>query len=158
MPVKIILKEDIDTLGKAGDLVNVKPGYARNYLIPAGLGVIATLQNLTWLKEHRQKLQEEAAEKRKEAEALKEILEALGEVNVAVPVGPTGQLFGRISSQTVADKIAELSGNKLVLNRKAINIQGHPHGVDELGSYSVIVNFGTAVKGNTNLVVSEAQA
>jgi large subunit ribosomal protein L9 len=157
MPVKVILKEDIGSLGKAGELVTVKPGYARNYLIPRGVAIVATLQNLVWLKEHREKLESEAAAKRAEFEALKSILDGIGDITIEAPVGPTGKLFGRVTAQAIAEKIAELSENKLVLAHKVVVIQGHPHGIDELGSYTASVGFGPAVKGQVNIQIIEVQ-
>ncbi len=155
MPVKVILKEDIETLGKAGELVTVKPGYARNYLIPRGVAVVATLQNLVWLKEHREKLQQEANQKRQAAEALKAILEGLGEITINAQVGPTGQLYGRINNQVLADEFNSLSEGKLSLDRKDVVIAGHAHGIDELGTYTAVVNFGLSVKANVTVNVVE---
>ncbi|MDX1921303.1 MAG: 50S ribosomal protein L9 [Candidatus Caenarcaniphilales bacterium] len=157
MPVKLILKEDVDTLGKAGELVSVKSGYARNFLIPNGTAVIATLQNLLWLKKHKQNLEAQAKEKKQAAEEQKAALEGLGEVTLAVPVGPTGKLFGRITSKFLAEKLQELSGGKLALAHKQIKIDGYLHGADELGTYNVIVDFGSTVKGNLTIVVVEGQ-
>lgn len=155
MPVKIILKEDVDSLGKAGELVNVRPGYARNFLLPNGLAVVATLQNLTWLKEHRAKLEQEANEKRKTYQDQKALLESLGEIQLKVAVGPTGQLFGRITTQVLAEEIKKLSDNKLVLAHKNISIKDRPHGIDELGNYTAIVNFGSGIKGQISLIIVE---
>lgn len=155
MPVKVILKEDIDSLGKAGELVNVKPGYARNFLLPQGLGVIATLQNLIWLKEHRAKLQEEAQQKKEASLAQKTSIEALGDISILAQVGPTGKLFGRVTTKVLAEKISELSEAALVFNHKAISINGYPHGIDELGTYGVVISLNNGIKANLNLIVSE---
>ncbi len=158
MPIKVILKEDIDNLGKAGDLATVKPGYARNYLIPRGMAVIATLQNLTWLKEHRQKLQEEANNKKSQAAAIKDTIEKFGEIEIQAAVGPTGKLFGRVGIQDLANKISEISNAEINLNRKAISIPGYLHGIDELGSYKAVVDLGSGVRGAINLIISEETA
>ncbi len=155
MPVKIILKEDVDCLGKAGELANVKSGYARNYLLPKGLAVVASLQNLIWLKEHRAKLEQEANEKRKVYQDQKALLESLGEIQLKAAVGPTGQLFGRITTQILSEEINKLSDGKLVLAHKNISIQGRPHGIDELGNYTAIIAFGSGIKGQANLMIVE---
>lgn len=155
--VKLILKEDVEALGQAGEIVSVKPGYARNYLIPRNIGILATLQNLVWLKKHREKLESEAKAKRDEAEQRKSLLTNVGEIAVVAPVGPTGKLFGRITSKDLTEKIAELTSDQLHLAHKDVAIEGFQHGVDELGSYKVVVNFGVGVKASVNLVVAEDQ-
>ena len=153
MSVKLILKEDVEALGKAGEIVSVKPGYARNFLIPRSLGVLATLQNLLWLKKHRDKLESEAKKRVGEAEALKSTLENLGEVTMSAPVGPTGKLFGRITNKDIVSHIAELSSDQLALSPKDIKIDEYSHGIDELGTYKVSVNFGVGVKSKIDLAV-----
>lgn len=157
MPVKLILKEDVETLGKAGELVSVKSGYARNFLIPKDIAVLATLQNLLWLKKHKQKLEEQSKERKAQAEALKVVLEGLGDITIAVPVGPTGKLFGRITNKVLAEKLQELTNGQIALAHKQIKIEGFLHGADELGTYNVIVDFGSTVKGNFSLTAVEGQ-
>ncbi|MDJ0625086.1 MAG: 50S ribosomal protein L9 [Candidatus Caenarcaniphilales bacterium] len=155
MSVKLILKEDVESLGKVGDIVSVQPGYARNYLIPKKLGILATLQNLLWLKNHRERLESEAKAKKNEAEHKKDILVNLGDITVAAQIGPTGKLFGRITNKDLTEKISELSSEQLLIAHKDIKIEDYPHGVDELGSYKVLVNLGVGVKANISLIVLE---
>ncbi len=155
MPVKLILKEDIDSLGKAGELVNVKQGYARNYLIPNGHAILATLPNLVWLKNHREKLQEESKQKKDNALSDKQTLENLEEITIYSQIGPTGKLYGRITNRDIAEKINELSRDKLHIQHKSVSIPSHIHGIDELGLYEASVNFGAGIKGQIRLIVQE---
>jgi large subunit ribosomal protein L9 len=155
MPVKLILKEDIDSLGKAGDLVNVKQGYARNFLIPNDHAILATLPNLIWLKNHREKLEQESKQKKDTALSDKQTLENLEEITIYSQIGPTGKLYGRITSRDIAEQINEFSRDKLNIKHKSVSIPSHIHGIDELGLYEVSVNFGAGIKGQLCLIVQE---
>ncbi|MDX1917864.1 MAG: 50S ribosomal protein L9 [Candidatus Caenarcaniphilales bacterium] len=156
MPVTLILKEDIETLGKAGELVNVKPGYARNYLIPKQLAVVATHQNLLWLKDYRHELEKEAQIKREQAELEKEKIAALGDIEIGAPVGPTGKLFGRVTAHEVVARINQLGQDKIQLAKHTARIVGHPRGVDELGNYQVVIQIAASINLTVNLIVSKA--
>ena len=155
MLVKVILTEEVEDLGKAGELVNVKAGYARNYLIPLKFAVLATLPNLIWLKEHKAQLEQEAATKRQKSEEQKDLVESLGELYLKAYTSPTGQLFGRITNQVVVEEINTLLEGKLTLNRKQITIKNHQHGIHELGTYEILINYGAGIKGQIALIVSE---
>lgn len=103
--MKVILKDNIVRVGVKGDLVDVKPGYFRNYLNPQGLAVEANKKNMAELEEMQAKLKAEEAENRKEAEALKEKIEALT-VKQTVNVGEDGKLFGSVTNKDIAEALA----------------------------------------------------
>ena len=155
MPVKIILKEDIEKLGEAGEIVNVKPGFARNYLFPKGAAVLATFENLLTLKDEREKIKEEASKKRANAEEQRAIIMNLGRLEIAGKIGPTGKLFGRI---TAADIVELLEAKGVKVEKKFVSIEGFPRGIDELGSYNVSISLGYSVRATIELIVSEATA
>jgi large subunit ribosomal protein L9 len=156
MPTQVILKQDVESLGQAGELVKVKPGYARNFLLPQGVAVLATYQNLQWLQEHKLKLEEEAKQKREECLKLKDILENLGDLQLTAQVGPTGKLFGRITGKDLADKYNEVSSGQLSVSHKQITIVGYLHGIDELGTYNTEISFGSGIKAQSKVVVTES--
>ena len=104
--MKVILTDNIVRVGVKGDLVDVKPGYFRNYLNPQGLAVEANKKNMAELEEMQAKLKEEEAQNRKEAEELKEKIEALT-LTQTVNVGEDGKLFGSITNKDLAEALAE---------------------------------------------------
>lgn len=114
--MKVILTDNIVRVGVKGDLVDVKPGYFRNYLNPQGLAVEANKKNMAELEEMQAKLKEEEAQNRKEAEELKEKIEALT-LTKKVNVGEDGKLFGSITNKDIAEALAE---NGIEVDRKRI--------------------------------------
>ena len=114
--MKVILTDNIVRVGVKGDLVDVKPGYFRNYLNPQGLAVEANKKNMAELEEMQAKLKEEEAQNRKEAEELKEKIEALT-ITQKVNVGEDGKLFGSITNKDLAESLAE---NGIEVDRKRI--------------------------------------
>ncbi len=102
--MKVILTDNIVRVGVKGDLVDVKPGYFRNYLNPQGLAVQATKKNMAELEEMRAQLKAEEAENRREAEELKEKIEALT-ITQTVMVGEDGKLFGSVTNKDIAEAL-----------------------------------------------------
>ncbi len=104
--MQVILREDVANLGRSGEVVNVKPGYGRNYLIPRGLAVLATPKNVSRI-EHEQRVIEVRTQKMlKDAEAVKDRIEQLS-VNIARPVGAGDKLYGSVGSRDIADALKE---------------------------------------------------
>ncbi|MCW9013958.1 MAG: 50S ribosomal protein L9 [Gammaproteobacteria bacterium] len=100
----VILLEKIDRLGTLGDVVSVKPGYARNFLLPQGKAKVASADNIKELETRRAELEAKAAEVLAEAEARKVRLDGL-EVSVTSKAGTEGKLFGSVGNADVADAI-----------------------------------------------------
>ena len=131
--MKIILKEDIIGLGYKNDVVDVKPGYGRNFLIPKGKGVIATPSALKVLAEnlrqqaHKIEVQKNAAQKR--ADQLEGVV-----VEVAAKVSSTGQLYGSVNAAIVAQELAKKG---IEVDRKIITM----HDIKTVGEYEAIVHF-----------------
>ena len=106
MTMKVILKEEIKTLGKVGDVVQVKPGFARNYLIPKGMAVEATPSNMKVIA-HEAKIAEIRSQKtKKEAQSLADRLSKVS-VTASVQVGEEDRVFGAVTSQDIANLLQE---------------------------------------------------
>lgn len=102
--MEIILLEKIDRLGGLGDLVNVKSGYARNYLLPKGIAKLATEANVAEIAARRAELEAQAAENLKAAEARRDKLNELS-VSITAKSATEGKLFGSIGNSDIADAV-----------------------------------------------------
>ena len=107
--MKIILLQDVKSLGKKGEIIEANDGYARNFLIPRKLGVEATAANLNNLKQQQANAAFQAAEQLKAAQ---ELAARIGEVKLEMPVkvGGSGKLFGALSSKEIADALKQQFG------------------------------------------------
>ncbi len=104
--VKLILRESVLGLGDAGDLVGVKVGYARNYLLPQGKALLATESKVRELEHHKRVVTERAARDLKDLEALRDRLESVA-LEVTARVGEEGKLFGSVTTAHIAELLAE---------------------------------------------------
>ena len=110
--MKVILLQDVKSVGKKGDMVNVSEGYAKNFLIPRKLGVEATNTNLNDLKLRKQSEEKRKAEELQAAKDLKAVLEGK-KVLVKVKAGENGKLFGSVTSKEIAEALEEQTGLKV---------------------------------------------
>src|SRR3954453_19303111 len=103
--IHVVLTEDIGNLGKSGELVRVRPGFARNYLVPRGLAIGATAENVARI-EHEKKVAASKAQKaRSEAEQLAQKLAAV-KVKIERPVGEGDRLYGSVTSRDIEEALA----------------------------------------------------
>lgn len=131
--MRVILLKDVKGLGKAGELVNSKPGYFHNFLAANGLAVEATPAAVKQWKAKQKRLAEEEAERKAEAEERKKKIDALT-VTVSAKGGGNGKLFGSITSQDIADAVEKQTG--LALDKKKIELK---ESIREVGQHEVDV-------------------
>ena len=105
--MELILKETISALGREGDIVTVKPGYGRNYLLPKGKAVLANAQNKAILEKNRAAIEARIAEEKKTAEALAKKLAGIT-IETEQLVGEDERLFGSVTTSDIASKLADL--------------------------------------------------
>ena len=106
--MELILKETIDSLGREGDLVKVKPGYARNYLLPKGKAVPATKDNLAVLEQNKAEIQARLEQEQSQAEALLRKLTGIT-LEFSELAGEDDKLFGSVSVNDIHDRLAEMN-------------------------------------------------
>ncbi len=145
--MRIILTKYHEKLGDIGDEVEVKSGYANNYLIPNGLAVPATRGNINQMKLVRQAAIKVEARNVKEAEELAEKLKGL-EITFVVKTGEEGKLYGSITNKDIAEKISE--ERKIEMDRKKIDLQEH---IKELGEYDIELKLYKEVKSSLKVKV-----
>ena len=109
--MEVILMENIENLGAVGDKVNVKSGFARNFLVPHGKAKIATAANLAEFEARRADLEKAAADSLGLAETRKQAIDALGTIELNARVGSEGKLFGSIGVSDVCDAIEAMGGD-----------------------------------------------
>ncbi|GAB4223478.1 MAG: 50S ribosomal protein L9 [Francisella sp.] len=153
MNMQVILKEKVENLGVLGDIVNVKPGYARNFLIPFGKAVQATKENLKIFE--AQKAELEKAEKAR-FEAALEIADAIKDkvYTIFAQAGEGGKLFGSVGTAVIAESISSQSGKNI--EKSQIRM---PDGVIRtIGEFDLTVHVYTDVDVNikVNVVASES--
>ncbi|HKA13875.1 MAG TPA: 50S ribosomal protein L9 [Myxococcota bacterium] len=132
--VKLILVESIHRLGEAGDLVSVKPGFARNYLLPQGKALLATESRVKEFEHKRRIAEEKAAREQKDLQAIKARLEAL-KIEIGARAGESGKLFGSVTAAQIADKI-EAAG--IDVDRRRIDLR---EPIKEVGEHKVAVKL-----------------
>ena len=131
--MEIILKEDVVNLGYKNDIVTVKSGYGRNYLIPTGKAVIASPAAKKMLAEELKQRAHKLEKIKKDAEAIAEQLKDVS-LTIATKVSATGTIFGSVSNIQIAEELAKLGHN---IDRKIIFVKG----VKEVGSYTATVKL-----------------
>ena len=133
--MKIILLQTHDNLGKVGEIVNVKPGYARNYLFPNRIASAATKQNIKSLEAFLKAQEVKEAKNRTNLEALSKKLNSLT-LKFEVQVGEDEKLFGSVTSQMISD---ELANQGYTIDKKEIQLDDS---IKELGNYKIEINLG----------------
>jgi len=150
--MKVILKKDVQSLGETGDILEVKDGYARNYLLPLEFAEIATEgslknrdRNLARIKAKAEKLYQQALE---QAEKIK----ALGQIEITAKAGENGKLFGAITTRKLAEVVQEKSG--LEIDRRNISLDNP---INHLGTYKMKLKLTSKVEVSLPVLVSASE-
>jgi len=148
--MEIILKQDIEKLGKAGDIVKVKAGYGRNYLIPQKLAMAATPSNKKVFDENRKQATFKLA---KQMDEIKAIAEKLSKTQVILPikVGTTGKLFGSITNLQISRALKDMGFD---IDRKDITILDE---IKEIGKYKISIKLHKEVITEMTLYVNREE-
>jgi len=132
--VQVILREDVDSLGHAGDLVRVKPGFARNFLIPQGKAIAATEASKRELEHQKRVIAEKIRRERELLEAERKKYDGVV-VEIAAQAGEEGKLFGSVTSAQIAETLA---GRGLEIDRRRLDL-AEP--IKSLGDHDVVVRL-----------------
>ncbi len=149
---KLILTHDVENLGSAGEVVEVRSGYARNYLVPRGLAT-------AWSKGAQQQIDQMAAARRKreiasidDARAVRDVLQGAAPVAIEAKVGANGRLFGAVSTTDIAEAVKAQLGQ--TIDRRRVRI-AQP--IKATGDYTVVVNLHADVTANLKVRVVAAK-
>jgi len=148
--MEVILKEDVNNLGKAGELVSVKPGFGRNYLIPQGLAMVATAGNIQQIEHEKKVIAAKTAKLQKDSQAVADKMASL-EVSIERQVGEENKLFGSVTTRDIAEGLADkgiqIDHRKIVL----------PEPIKAIGFQTIDVKLGQGVVGKLKVVVVPKQ-
>ena len=146
MAVEVILRDDVPHLGKIGDVVRVKPGYARNFLFPRGLAIEASGKNLRVLEHQKRVIGAKAERERKSADAVAKSLEGM-KLSVKARAGEEGRLFGSVTNLDVerllADKGFQIDRRRIALDEP----------IKQLGTFPIVVQVGRDTRATVELTV-----
>ena len=145
--MKIILNKSIENLGNEGEIVNVKDGFARNYLIPKGIARNATKNNIIAIQKEIENREIHEAKTRKNMEALNKQLNKLS-LKFTLKAGEDDKLFGSVTSQMISDAISEQG---YTVDKKEIEI---PEPIKSLGKFVVFIKLSTELEAKIKIKVS----
>ena len=146
--MKLILLEDVKSVGKKGDLINASEGYAKNFLLPKKLAVEATKSNLN---DYELKQKADAKRRQEELEKAQETAAALKDKVVTIKVKTGGNVFGSVTNKEVADAIVEQT--KLEIDKKKVSI-GDP--IKMVGERTAVVKLHPKVSAEVTIKIEEA--
>ena len=148
--VQVVLKDDVENLGRCGELVRVKPGYARNYLLPRGLAAVATRGNVAQIEHEKALAAKRAATLHATAQERAAQISSIS-VEIAAQAGENGKLFGSVGTKDIAEALAakgvEVDRKKIVLSDP----------IKEIGEHEVAVKLGYEVNANVKVSVVAAE-
>lgn len=148
--MELILKETIDSLGREGDVVKVKPGFARNYLLPQGKAVLADEESLALLEQNKAVIQARLEEEQKHADALFKKLSGIT-LEFSELAGEDDKLFGSVSTNDIYEKLAEIN---IDVEKKNILL---PEPIKSLGEKKVSIKVGFDIEAEILVVITAQQ-
>ena len=150
--MQVILKKDVQNLGEAGELVNVKDGYARNFLIPKNFAEVATEgalknreQNLARIQAKQEKLHQEALAKAAE-------IEKLGQIELSAKAGESGKLFGTITTKKLCEELKEKAN--IEVDRKTVSLNAP---INKIGEFTMLIKLTSKVKTELKVIVTASE-
>ena len=150
--VKLLLKEKVEKLGEIGEVVSVKPGYARNYLLPNNLAAIPTPGEIKRIQKKKELLEKLYQEEKVQAEEIAKKLSEAVQIEMNAEAGEAGKLFGRITAKDIVEKLnSELS---LEINKKQILLKKP---ISDLGEFDIKIKLHTEVTAEIKLIVKKTE-
>ena len=150
--MQVILKKEVQNLGEVGDVVNVKDGYARNFLLPQGVAEVATAgalenreKNLARIKAKQEKLHAEAVAKAEQ-------IEKFGKLELSAKAGESGKLFGTITTKKLTEELQAKAG--IEVDRKNVSLNAP---INKIGEYKMLIKLTSKVKCELAVVVTASE-
>ena len=150
--MQVILKKDVQNIGEVGDLVNVKDGYARNYLIPNELAEVATKGALAQRERNIARIKAKAEKLHQEALSAKEEIEKIGLISLSAKAGESGKLFGTITTKKLAEELLQKCG--IEIDKKSIILDSP---INHIGNFVMTIKLSSKVKAQLNVEVTASE-
>ncbi|MDC0685848.1 50S ribosomal protein L9 [Sorangium atrum] len=144
--IHVVLTEDLHNVGKSGELVKVRPGFARNYLIPRGLAVGATAENVSRIEHEKRVAESRAAKTRSEAEQLAGKLNQV-KLTISRPVGEGDKLYGSVTARDIEEALA---AQGFSVDRRRIETDA----IKSLGAHPVVIRLAPSITASVEVTVS----
>ena len=149
----LVLTEDVPYLGKQGEVVEVKPGYGRNYLVPRGLATIPTGHNLRLVERHKQRVAQAREARVADLKVLAEQIQRVPHITIEANANEEGHLYGSVGTPEIS---RALKGKNLKVEPEMVHLEG---AIKECGLYEVKLNLGYEIESNVKvMVVPQKQA
>lgn len=149
--IKLVLTEDVQHLGKQGDVVEVRPGYGRNYLLPRGLATVPTQHNLRLLERFKIRVRQAREARVADLKALAEQIQKMAGVTVEAAANDEGHLYGSVGPGEVAKA---LRAKNIMVDPEMVRMDVH---IKELGLFAVKLNLGYEIETEVKVVVLKSQ-
>ena len=150
--MQVILKKDVQNVGEAGDLVNVKDGYARNFLIPKNFAEIATEGALKNREQNLARIQAKQEKLHQEALATAAEIEKLGQIELSAKAGESGKLFGTITTKKLCEELKEKAN--IEVDRKNVSLNAP---INKVGEFTMLIKLTSKVKTELKVVVTASE-
>ena len=150
--MQVILKKEVQNIGEAGDLVNVKDGYARNFLLPKNLAEVATEGALKNREQNMARIQAKQEKLHQEALAKAEQIEKLGSIELSAKAGESGKLCGTITTKKLCEEIKEKAG--IEIDRKTVSLNAP---INKIGEFTMLIKLTSKVKSELKVVVTASE-
>lgn len=144
--INVVLTEDMNNLGKSGELVRVRPGYARNYLIPRGLAISATAENVARIEHEKKVVEARNVKLRGEAEGLAGKLASV-KLTIERPVGEGDRLYGSVTSRDIEEALATQGYS---VDRRRIAMEP----IKSLGTHTITIRLATSINATIEVTVT----
>ena len=150
--IQLVLCEDVQHLGKQGEVVEVKPGYGRNYLVPRGLAVVPSEHNLRLLERHKVRVQQAREARVADLKNLAEQIQRIPGVTIEALANEEGHLYGSVGAAEIAKA---MRGKGLMVEPDMVKLEGGP--IKEVALYAVKLNLGYDIETEVKVAVIRAQ-
>jgi len=150
--MQLVLTQEVPHLGKQGDVVEVKPGYGRNYLVPRGLAVIPSAHNLRLLERYKIRVQKALDARIADLQALARQIEGLAGITIEANANEEGHLYGSVGPAEIAKG---LRGKNLPVDTEHVKLEAP---IKEVGLWAVKLNLGHDIEAEVKVLVTRAQA
>lgn len=150
--MQVILRKEVQNLGDPGDIVNVKDGYARNFLLPQGAAEIATEGALKNRENNLARIQAKQEKLHQEALAKAEQIEKFGKLELSAKAGESGKLFGTITTKKLTEELQAQAG--IEVDRKVVSLNAP---INKIGEYTMLIKLTSKVKCELQVVVTASE-